>query len=128
MDDFTHIVCRIVAYRTRRESYSVGLSQRLTDDLRLSPLNLAIVAIEVEEVAGVSIPMEDLMNMVTVRDMVEFVCIAVAQKNADVAGRTGSSKPSSDLKTVPNRSKTSGIPSVPPGLVALDSQLPRGLA
>ena len=112
MNDFTHTVCRIVAYRTRREPSSVGLSQRLKEDLRLAPLGLAVVAIEVEEVAGISIPMEDLMNMVTVRDMVDFVCIAVAQKNADSTGRTRWSKPSLDLKTVPNRSKTSGIPTV----------------
>jgi acyl carrier protein len=60
--------------------------QHLEADLDLTPLELIVIALEIEEAAGVDIPVEAIDAVATVGDFVAFMTHAVAyQRQSETA-------------------------------------------
>jgi hypothetical protein len=61
--------------------------QRLEDDLDLTPLELVLIALEVEEAVGVGIAVEGLASVVTVGELMGFFRRAVSRARRSGAFR-----------------------------------------
>jgi acyl carrier protein len=57
--------------------------QHLQADLDLTPLELIVIALEIEELVGVAIPVEALDDVATVGDFLSFMSHAVAHQRAN---------------------------------------------
>jgi acyl carrier protein len=79
MKSLTAIVQEIVARRARREMAAVTPSLHLQRDLKLRPLDLALVALDLEEVVDVEVPCHALANASTVGELVAFLTSAVVR-------------------------------------------------
>lgn len=66
------LVCSTLARHSDYDARAIRSSWTLEHDLALTPLDLVLVAVEVEEQKGVKLPIEDLANATTVGDLVSF--------------------------------------------------------
>jgi acyl carrier protein len=79
MKSLTAIVQEIVAHRARRETATMTPSLHLRRDLNLRPLDLALVALDLEEVVDVEVPCHAVANASTVGELVASLTRAVVR-------------------------------------------------
>jgi acyl carrier protein len=77
----TRFLCNVIARRARCRASAVHSGQNLQDDLDLTPLDLVLVAIEVEEASGIDIPVDALEYVETVSDLLQFFRRALSTRN-----------------------------------------------
>jgi acyl carrier protein len=68
----------IVRQTTGDQSQVVNLEQKFEDDLEIDSLSMVDISVQVEERFGVSIPDDDLPNLKTVQDAVNYVAATKA--------------------------------------------------
>jgi acyl carrier protein len=66
------LVCSTLARHTDCDARAIRSSWTLEHDLALTPLELVLIALEVEEHEGIRLPVEDLVSATTVGDLVSF--------------------------------------------------------
>jgi acyl carrier protein len=71
------IVRGAIARHAGRDPSAVRAWHRLDRDLDLTPLELVQIALEVQEVVGVEVPVEELAYVETVGDVFSFISWAV---------------------------------------------------
>jgi hypothetical protein len=74
------VVRGVLARHLNREVSSIYSWQHLERDLDLTPLELVLVALEVEELESVPIPVEELAATQTVGDLLSFFSLTVARE------------------------------------------------
>lgn len=67
------VVRHLVARRLDRSDHAIERTHRLHGDLGLGLLNLAVLALEVEDVTGVLLPFEPLSRAQTVEDLARLL-------------------------------------------------------
>jgi len=60
-----------------RDAGAIRPWHRLERDLGMTPLELVLIALKVEEIEGVELPVEDLSTLRTVEELVSFLTRAV---------------------------------------------------
>jgi acyl carrier protein len=78
MKDTTSLVRGVLARHTGRTRAAVRLSHHLEQDLDLSPLEVVLIAEEIEDVIEVILSVDELESAVTVRDLLTVVTRAIA--------------------------------------------------
>ncbi len=77
MKSINRSVCRALALHLNRPPSSIHAFHRLEEDLDVTPLEIVLVALDIEELEEIEIPMEDLEGMKTVGDLVTFFSATV---------------------------------------------------
>jgi acyl carrier protein len=72
MQSNDRIVCAVLAHHLERDAATMSRSLRLLDDLDMTPLELVLVALEIEEIEHVRLPFDELAGAVTVGDLMDF--------------------------------------------------------
>jgi len=83
MKSLTAIVQEIVARRARRETADMASSLHLQRDLHLRPLDLALVALDLEEAVDVEVPCQAMTRAGTVGELVAFLTSAVVRARTE---------------------------------------------
>ncbi len=78
MKTVASIVREVLARHARREAGSIDSSLDLRRDLHLRPLELALVSIELEEIAGIPLSCLKIASFDTVGELAAFLSTAVA--------------------------------------------------
>lgn len=84
MKSMFQIVKGLLAHHLQIEPSSIRTWQRLDEDLDLTPLELVLIALEVEEIEGAAIPLDALDRVGTVAEFVQFLSRASAQSHRRV--------------------------------------------
>jgi acyl carrier protein len=79
MKSINAVVRESLARHLDRDESTIRPSQRLDEDLDLTPLELVLVALDVEEIEDVTIPLEQLEAARTVGELLRFFARAVAR-------------------------------------------------
>lgn len=66
-------VCEIIAKQLDVDASSITLESRLVDDLKADSLDVVELIMDLEQEFDIEIPDEELPNVRTVRDIVEYV-------------------------------------------------------
>jgi acyl carrier protein len=83
-----HAVARaraVLARHSGRDSHQIRAWDRLEADLDLTPLEMVLVLVEVEEALGVELPAEGLEAVETVGDLFAFLSRSLANVDAVAA-------------------------------------------
>jgi hypothetical protein len=72
MRSLRQIVLQVLAIHTRRPPSSIHLGDELAEDLDMTPLELVLVALEIEGITGVDIDVSGLDEARTVGEAVSF--------------------------------------------------------
>jgi hypothetical protein len=72
MRSLRHIVLQVLALHTRRHASTIHPWQELAGDLDLTPLELVLVALEIEGIEDVDIEIAGLEQARTVEDVLSF--------------------------------------------------------
>jgi acyl carrier protein len=80
MKNVTGLIRGVLAHRAGRHPDDVRAWHNLERDLDLTPLELVLVTLEVEEAVDVELPAEELATLETVGDLFVFVTRAVADE------------------------------------------------
>jgi acyl carrier protein len=78
-------VFALLAHHARHGQGDLHVWQHLSRDLHLTPLDLALIACELEDAEGVEVPVEDLANLHTVGELVSSLQRVVARAQRKVA-------------------------------------------
>jgi acyl carrier protein len=73
------IVRESLARHQDRDRSTIHPWQRLEEDLDLTPLELVLLALDVEEIEDVTLPLEQLATVRTVGDLLSFFARTVAR-------------------------------------------------
>ncbi|HEY4012316.1 MAG TPA: hypothetical protein VGM06_03180 [Polyangiaceae bacterium] len=91
MKSVSTMVREVVARRAHREIASIGSTLHLQRDLHLRPLEVALLSLDLEEVAGVSVSCHEIASLGTVGELTSLVSTAVAvsrrSRHADTIAR-----------------------------------------
>jgi acyl carrier protein len=79
MKSINAVVRESLARHLDRDASTIHASQLLEEDLDLTPLELVLVALDVEEVEDVTLPFEQLATARTVGELLAFFARAVAR-------------------------------------------------
>ncbi len=79
MKSVAALVRTVLAHHLDCDAGEIRPWQNLEADLDLTPLELILIALEIEESEGVDLPVEALDSVATVGDFVAFVAFAVAR-------------------------------------------------
>jgi acyl carrier protein len=79
MKSINAIVREALAHHLDRDASTIHPSQRLEEDLDLTPLELVLIALDMEELEDVALPFEQLATLRTVGDLFSFFARAVAR-------------------------------------------------
>ena len=71
-------LAEIVNEETGLEAESVQMDKSFTDDLDIDSLSMMTIVVNAEEKFGVRIPDEEVKNLTTVRDAVDYIAKAQA--------------------------------------------------
>jgi acyl carrier protein len=66
------LVRATIARHVGRPAKDLDPSLRLTDDLELTPLELVLIATDIEDAIGMQMPVEGLASVHTVADLMRF--------------------------------------------------------
>ena len=80
MPTIDHIVRSLLAHHLDRAPSTLQGSLNLSRDLDVTPLELVLVALDLEEIEGVSIPVEQLGQIETVGELVDFLAATVREQ------------------------------------------------
>lgn len=75
----------VLARHAGRSPSTLHTQQRLERDLQLTPLEIVLVILEVEQMLDESLPIDDVVSLDRVSDLIAFVSLAVA---SDKRGRS----------------------------------------
>jgi hypothetical protein len=73
------VVRGVLAHHVRRNASAICPWHQLDRDLDVTPLELALVALEIEDIQAIQLPMEGLASVETVGELFAFVSSAVVQ-------------------------------------------------
>ncbi len=76
------IVRGLLAHRLERDASALRASQRL-DELDVQPLQLVLLALDVETICGVTLPVDHMASLATVGDLLDFVSLEVVRGRRD---------------------------------------------
>lgn len=86
MHNVNEVVRGLLAHHLNRHPASILASQRLGRDLDVTPLELVLIALDLEDIAGVAVPIEQLGQVDTVGELMSFLEATVThQRRARVA-------------------------------------------
>jgi acyl carrier protein len=74
------VVRSTLAHHLECQESTLSAQQLLLEDLDLTPLELVIIAVEVEEIAEIALPFEQLEGVRTVGDLLGFFARAEARR------------------------------------------------
>jgi acyl carrier protein len=80
MNTVNQVVRGLLAHHLKREPASIKASQHLGRDLDVTPLELVLIALDLEDIEGVAVPIEQLGELETVGDLVNFLGVTVAEQ------------------------------------------------
>jgi acyl carrier protein len=80
MKSTNEIVRDVLAHHLNRDASEVQPEKHLERDLDLSPMELALVALELEEIEEVTLPAHGLGSIQTVADLFALVSRAIARE------------------------------------------------
>ncbi|MDR0383807.1 MAG: acyl carrier protein [Christensenellaceae bacterium] len=66
-------VIALVASQLKKDPKTVTADKELKEDLRADSLDIIEMLINLEEEYGISIPDEELLNLKTIKDIVDFI-------------------------------------------------------
>jgi acyl carrier protein len=78
------IVRGLLAHRLERDASALRASQPL-EELDIQPLQLVLLALDVETICGVTLPMEDMASLTTIGELLDFVSVEVVRGRRDKA-------------------------------------------
>lgn len=78
------VVQQVLAHRANRTADCILPSLHLQRDLHLRPLELALVALDLEDIVEVELSYHAMASMVTVGELVSFLSIAVDRTPKDL--------------------------------------------
>jgi acyl carrier protein len=81
-------VRKTIARRAGRPASSLHADDNLEDDLDLTPLELVLIAIDIEEAAGIDIPVEGLASVKTLGQLMRFFSRALSRARRSGAFRS----------------------------------------
>lgn len=86
MHNVNEVVRGLLAHHLNRHPSSILASQHLGRDLDVTPLELVLIALDLEDIAGVAVPVEQLGQVDTVGELMSFLEATVThQRRARVA-------------------------------------------
>jgi acyl carrier protein len=77
MTSMNATVRAVLAHQPSRDPSAIRPWHHLEHDLGMTPLELVLVVVKVEEIEGVELPVEDLSMLSTVGELVTFLTRAV---------------------------------------------------
>lgn len=77
MHTVNQVVRGLLAHHLQREPSSIRASHHLARDLDVTPLELVLIALDLEEIEGVAVPVEQLGQIETVGELVDFLALTV---------------------------------------------------
>lgn len=80
MPTIDHIVRSLLAHHLDRAPSTLHGSLSLSRDLDVTPLELVLLALDLEDIEGVSIPVEQLGRIETVAELIEFLDATVREQ------------------------------------------------
>ncbi len=79
MRTIDQVVRRVLAHHTGRDVATIRPWQQLEEDLDLTPLEIVLVALEIEDALEVEIQAEELAGIATVGELASFVSRAARE-------------------------------------------------
>lgn len=104
MESLEGTVRRMLAHYPGRDPSRARRWQHLKNDLDVTPMEIELVALEVEQLIGVTLPLEELVTVHTVGDLLTFFFHAAHRERR---GRAGAAAP-------PKRTSRRGRGRAPP--------------
>ena len=80
MKSLTRIIRVVLAERLDRDVSKIHSWQQLGSDLDITPLELVLVALDIEEIADLRVPIEELASVRTVGELLSFFSARLASK------------------------------------------------
>ena len=86
MKSVDDVVCCLLAQRLGRGALTIDSTRDLESDLDLAPLELVLVALDVEKITDVQIPVEGLASVRTLGELLSFFSRTVVRERRARSG------------------------------------------